>query len=73
MDKCDYCDRVLSEDEDVMEVRRPRPSDPHDMCCVLSGCKDCFPYSKNTCMTGAQWEQYIESDEAVENGHIWLS
>ena len=65
--KCDCC----CEYRDVADIRlgvTERPSDPSSLCCVLYGCTTCH----DEWHTGEWWHDYIESDEARANGHMWL-
>lgn len=69
---CDTCDKVVPSAE-LMLVRVPRPSDPSDLCCIMWGCSDCFPFSDGTCMTDDQWEVFMESDKARRAGYLFLT
>jgi RNase P subunit RPR2 len=68
--KCDVCDGEYAY-RDRWEVRIPRPSDPSDMSCILWVCAPCGP--RMGARTPAQWDEYIESPEALEAGHYFLS
>lgn len=67
---CDGCGRTeYGGGVKFVEFRRPRPSDPSDLCCTMAGCSDCFP----GCKTPEEWEDYIESPEAYALGYLFLT
>lgn len=67
---CDDCaEDNYTEANPFVEIRVPRPSDPSDLCCIMGGHSNCFPGNK----TPAQWDDYIESAEAMRNGHMFLT
>ena len=67
---CDVCDApvVFAERH---TVRLPRSSDPLDLSAILWTCGGCGP--SVGAKTEAEWDEYIESDEAREAGHIFLT
>lgn len=69
---CDICDATYERAERRV-VRTARPSDPRDLCGVLWLCPACGDADGPSCKTEANWDRYIESDEAREAGHLWLT
>lgn len=50
--QCDSCGNADYSDENPMvEFRRPRPSDPRDVCCVLAGHMRCFKLTADSLST----------------------
>lgn len=79
--KCDACrSSVYTEDNPFVEIRQRRPSDPTEIACTIAGHKDCMPIkgdlpdiaSSGGVATPKQWQEYIESPEAMLNGHLFL-
>lgn len=68
--KCDDCG---GQTLPIRTVRIPRPSDPHDLCGILWLCSACCPESSDTAKTEDEWDEYIESPEAMKAGHWWLT
>lgn len=68
--ECDGCGATeYTEDNPFVEHRVPRLSDPSDLACIIAGCLSCLPGGK----TPDEWTDYIESDEAMHNGHMFLT
>lgn len=72
---CDSCGALdYTGVNPYVEVRVPRPSDPSDLCCILGGHLGCFGNSIGTSVnTPSGWDEYIESPEALRNGHLFLT
>ena len=66
---CDVCDKPIEGEK--FEARTPRPSDPSDMCCVMWACETCAP--QIGAKPASYWDEWIESEEAVKAGFIFLS
>lgn len=75
------CDTCGSKDYTALnpfvEVRIPRPSDRADLCCILAGHGDCFGYRRGqenpSVKTPDEWTEYIESEDAMREGYLWLT
>lgn len=76
MQNCDACGAEVPEEE-MIYVRVQRPSDKYDLCCVIAGCKSCFqPSEKLTgpgSATAAQWEEYFDSGQAINDGYLFMT
>lgn len=75
--ECDLCQMPIDRRASLVEIRTIRPSDPSDLCCILWSCRGCTPES-HTSVTGgsataAEWDDFIESDEARASGLCFLS
>lgn len=80
---CDNCEKNEAE----FEVRVQRPSDRTDMVCIVFSCAACcdpktsaqlkefVPAHPKTpvAATPEAWEEYMDSDEASQAGHLWLT
>ena len=66
---CDVCDQPIT--GELHTVRLPRPSDPSDLCAIFATCE------AHAAEVGAKpesyWDEYIESEEAMKAGHIFLT
>lgn len=78
--ECDGCGTTeYSHLNPFVEIRVPRPSDRSDLCCIMAGCSRCFPpHELGTAVAGGsatpeQWEDYIESPEAMKAGFMFLT
>lgn len=77
---CDGCDKPVTHDDDLVQVRQPRPSDPQDLCCILAGHTKCFgrQHPENhfgsvpEVMTGRDWDRWVEA-HGPTHGILWLS
>jgi len=81
--KCDkdYEDKPEEHGDAVWEVRQPRPSDRHDLVCIMTLCDRCkladdgdldphFGPNGGTA-TGEQWDEFMETD-GPRLGFTWL-
>ncbi len=80
---CDNCETNPAK----FEVRVQRPSDPTDMVCIVFSCGTCcdpmtsaqlkefVPAHPKTpvAATSDAWHEYMNSDEAAQAGHLWLT
>lgn len=80
--ECDHCNGLnYTPDNPRVFCCVPRPSDPSEMCCVLAGHKNCLARDQpvpSICesggvATGDQWEEWIESPDAMSKGFAFLS
>lgn len=81
--ECDACKgHNYTDDNPFIEIRRQRPSDHADMCCIMAGHNNCvgtrdvsrLPAIGPTggTATHEQWEHWIEG-EGMQNGFLWIS
>lgn len=70
---CDICYGDNYAVDPYVEVRVERPSDHSDMCCIMAGHASCFGGVGSTVKTPEGWTEYIESAEAYNNGHLFLT
>lgn len=80
---CDVCRKSnYTTDNPMVEYRQQRPSDKSDMCCTMAGHMKCLgtnnianlkasEYGGNA--TRQQWNDWIESKEAMKAGFLFLS
>jgi hypothetical protein len=67
---CDVCDKDTPPGERHI-VRVPRPSDPSDLCGVMWTCPACA--DSVGAKSESYWEEYIETEEAIKAGHLFLT
>ena len=67
---CDDCGHTTPSDRRHV-VRVPRPSDRHDWCGIMWFCPRCA--EGTGAKTEAEWDRWIESDEARDQGAWYLS
>lgn len=77
---CDGCGEAIPL-ADVVELRTLRPSDPHDLCCVMAGCEPCFGQRQSvenhwdsipSRMTADDFERWVEL-HGHRHGVWWLT
>ena len=66
---CDVCDAPI--EGELFEARTPRPSDPSDMCCVMVACAE--HADEIGAKPASYWNEWIESDDAIRRGFVFLS
>jgi hypothetical protein len=80
--KCDVCDSDrYTEDDPLVYGCQRRPSDPMEMCSTIAGHAKCFrvevdkmkPSKDGGFATAKQWNDWIESEEALRDGIVFLS
>ena len=73
VDICDACD-VPTLEHQLYQLRTRRPSDHYDYSCVMAVCFSCNQDQfGGSGKTGAEWNTWIESDEAADMGIIFLT
>jgi hypothetical protein len=75
-DPCDACGKAgYTEDNPLVEVRQPRPSDPSDVCCIMAGHANCLggsgqPGAHGGVATPAEWDAWLADGDRSDVLHL---